>query len=84
MAISVAPLTTVVMNSVQQERAGTASGINNTVARVASVLAVAVLGAVMAEAFAHSLRQSLASLNLNASIVHPRHYFSQLRVNEVL
>jgi MFS family permease len=70
MAISVAPLTTVVMNSVQQERAGTASGINNTVARVAGVLAVAVLGAVMAEAFAHSLRQSLASLNLNASIVY--------------
>jgi EmrB/QacA subfamily drug resistance transporter len=69
MAISVAPLTTVVMNSVQQERAGTASGINNTVARVAGVLAVAVLGAVMAEAFAHSLRHSLASLNLNASVV---------------
>jgi EmrB/QacA subfamily drug resistance transporter len=70
MAISVAPLTTVVMNSIEQERAGTASGINNAVARVAGVLAVAVLGALMAAAFAHSLRQSLASLNLNADIVH--------------
>jgi len=70
MAISVAPLTTVVMNAVRKDRAGTASGINNTVARVAGVLAVAVLGALMAEAFAHSLRQSLASLNLNAGIVH--------------
>jgi EmrB/QacA subfamily drug resistance transporter len=70
MAISVAPLTTVVMNSVEQERAGTASGINNAVARVAGVLAVAVLGAVMAAAFAYSLRRSLPGLNLNVGIVH--------------
>jgi len=69
MAISVAPLTTVVMNSVEQERAGTASGINNAIARVAGVLAVAVLGAVMAAAFAHSLRLSLDSLHLNAATV---------------
>jgi hypothetical protein len=70
MAISVAPLTTVVMNSVEQERAGTASGINNAMARVAGVLAVAALGALMAAAFAHSLQRSLASLSLNVAIVH--------------
>jgi EmrB/QacA subfamily drug resistance transporter len=70
MSISVAPLTTVVMNSVGNELAGTASGINNAVARVAGVLAVAVLGAVMVAAFAYSLQHRLASLNLNTSIVH--------------
>jgi EmrB/QacA subfamily drug resistance transporter len=70
MAISAAPLTTVIMNSVEQERAGTASGINNAVARVASVLAIAVFGAVMVAAFGHTLRRSLAGLNLNADVVH--------------
>jgi EmrB/QacA subfamily drug resistance transporter len=60
MAVTVAPLTTVVMSSAGQERAGTASGINNAVARVAGVLAIAVLGIVMVHAFGSRLERSLA------------------------
>jgi hypothetical protein len=69
MAISVAPLTTVVMNSIGQERAGVASGINNAVARVAGVLAIAVFGVVLVSAFAHSLQQSINALGLTPSVV---------------
>jgi len=73
MAVTVAPLTTVVMNSVGQDRVGTASGINNAVARVAGVLAIAVLGIVMVKAFSSRLNQSLARFSLSPAILHDPH-----------
>src|SRR6266700_3270769 len=70
MAITVAPLTTVVMNSVDRDHIGTASGINNAVARVAGVLAIAVLGIVMVNAFSYRLNRQLASLSLPVNVLH--------------
>ncbi|MCU1306347.1 MAG: major facilitator transporter, partial [Acidobacteriaceae bacterium] len=56
------PLTTTVMNSVDINHAGAASGINNAVARVSGLLAVAILGATMVSAFGHRLHSELNQL----------------------
>jgi EmrB/QacA subfamily drug resistance transporter len=69
MAVTIAPLTTVVMNSVSQDQAGSASGINNAVARVAGVLAIAVLGIVMVSALSSRLNRSLTHFALPPNVV---------------
>lgn len=66
MAISVAPLTTVVMGVVDEDRVGTASGINNAVARVAAVLAIAVFGVVMVVGFGEQLNRRLNDVQMPA------------------
>jgi predicted MFS family arabinose efflux permease len=77
MTTTIAPLTTIVMNSVSQDRVGTASGINNAVARVAGVLAIAVLGIVMFKTFGARLEQNLAHHNL------PSHVVEEIQANKI-
>jgi EmrB/QacA subfamily drug resistance transporter len=55
MTITVPPLTSTVMASVGEGHAGIASGVNNAVARVGSLLAVAALGAVLFASFSYQL-----------------------------
>lgn len=65
MAICVAPLTTAVMNAVNVRYVGAASGVNNAVSRIASLLAIALFGIVILNRFNHSLDQGIAPLNLS-------------------
>ncbi len=65
MALTVVPLTTAVMTAVADHYAGTASGVNNAVARTASVLALALLGAFALTHFAGQLHHRTDSLHLS-------------------
>ena len=60
LALTVAPLTAAVLGAVGSEHAGVASGINNAVARVAGLIAIAVVGAVVAGHFSASVRDGLS------------------------
>jgi len=69
MAVSIAPLTTAVMNAVGEGDAGLASGINNAASRTAGLLAIALLGILNAAVFGHDLERRVAALPLN-SVAH--------------
>lgn len=69
MTLCVAPLTTVVMGEVEDQDAGVASGINNTVSRAAGVLAIALLSGVAVSIFSDELTVALEDAGLDAEVV---------------
>jgi EmrB/QacA subfamily drug resistance transporter len=61
LAMTVAPLTATVLADADEHNAGIASGVNNAIARVASLIAIAAVGAVVASAFGSALRDELGA-----------------------
>ncbi|GCE05777.1 MFS transporter [Dictyobacter aurantiacus] len=70
MSITVAPLTTAVMGAVADQYAGTASGVNNAVARIANLLAIAVFTLIVLAVFNVALDQNLAAHHVSAAASH--------------
>jgi hypothetical protein len=70
MAVSVAPLTTTVMSAAESPQVGTASGINNAISRIAGMLAIALLGALVVGVFGATLDTRLAELHAPPEIRH--------------
>jgi EmrB/QacA subfamily drug resistance transporter len=68
MGLTIAPLSSAVVASVDVARSGLASGINSTAARLAGVLAVGVLGPIGIMTFRASLESQLVELSLPESV----------------
>ena len=65
LGIAVAPLTIVVMAAVAPNRAGLASGVNNSASRIAMLMAVAIFGVVMFEVYSAHFEAALQSVPLD-------------------
>jgi EmrB/QacA subfamily drug resistance transporter len=62
LSMTVAPLTATVLADADESNAGIASGVNNAIARVASLIAIAAVGALVASSFGSSVREDLGPL----------------------
>jgi EmrB/QacA subfamily drug resistance transporter len=61
LSITVAPLTATVLADADERNAGIASGVNNAIARVASLVAIAAVGALVAASFGSKLDDELGA-----------------------
>jgi EmrB/QacA subfamily drug resistance transporter len=69
LSMTVAPLTATVLGGVAEAHAGMASAINNATARIAGLLAVAALGAVVSAQFSAALDRQLSGIPVDPSFV---------------
>ncbi len=67
MGLTVAPLVATLIDSVPEHNVGLASGINNAISRIAGLLAIAVLGSVLAAAFDARLDARMHAANFSAA-----------------
>jgi EmrB/QacA subfamily drug resistance transporter len=67
MSVSIAPLTTTVMGAVDERHAGLASGVNNAVSRVASLLSIAVLTIILVQQFGNGVERRVQSAPISVS-----------------
>ena len=65
LSCTVAPLTAAVLSDAEESNAGIASGVNNAIARVAGLIAIAAMGVVISASFTSSLNQRLAGVTLS-------------------
>ena len=70
LSATVAPLTTTVLNAVDEHNAGIASGTNNAIARVAGLLAIAVMGAAVSSQFESSVADNVAMAEVSPQARH--------------
>jgi EmrB/QacA subfamily drug resistance transporter len=61
LTLTVAPLTATVLGDADQRHAGIASGVNNAIARVAGLLAIAVVGAVVSAQFVSKVDEQIGN-----------------------
>jgi hypothetical protein len=65
LTVTVAPLTATVLADADGHNAGIASGINNAIARIAGLLAIAAIGAVVSAQFSSTIDERLAGERLS-------------------